>query len=402
MSLIIFSISLYIEFIQYKNLTNKKTKFLNNVFVESQYYKKDKIIFKLRHKNILFYSSSKENLKNLKHRFIDILILTNRITFLDYLKGFYATGLYISLNKENTLYQKNLKYIKNQHDSNKITNLFQAIFLASSISPKDRRVFTLYGISHLIAISGFHIAILLSILLFILNPIYKFFQQKYFPYRNRWLDLSIISLLILVGYLYFIGSPPSLLRSLFMYFLAIIFLFSYIKILSFNVLFITATILIALNPRLAFSLGFFLSLSGVFYIYLFLKWAKNIPIIAQALLLNIFLFLMMLPIVHYFFNIFSIYQILSIPMSILFTIFYPLYLFLHLINYGAIFDNYLLILINAKMEFITIQTPLWLYITYILSSLLSIKYTFFFYLSVVISLVFFIFMLYSYIGTIVN
>ncbi len=322
---------------------------------------------------------------------MNIFILTNRISFLEYLRGFYATSLYIELHKKDTLYQKSLKFISSQHKIKDLTNLYQAIFLASSLSPTQRKIYNLYGISHLIAISGFHISILIAVLFFILNPIYKLFQQKYFPYRNRWIDLSLISLIILVGYLYFIGSPVSLLRSLFMYGLVIIFVFSHIRILSFHTLLITAIFLISLNPRLMFSLGFFLSLSGVFYIYLFLHYYKDMNKTIMVIALNIFLFLMMLPIVHYFFYLGSLYQALSIPLSILFSVFYPISLLLHIFKLGYIFDDIILKMINIKISYIHIETPMLLYIGYIISSLIAIKYKIFFYLSLFISIIFFIF-----------
>jgi competence protein ComEC len=394
-SLLLFSFNLFLDYKNYKEFTAKKTIFLNNAFIENQYIKKNKFIFKLRYKDMLFYTSSKENLKNIKHRFINILILTNRISFFDYLSGFYATSLYIELHKKDTFYQKSLKFISSQHNNKDLTNFYQAIFLASSLSPKQRKIYNLYGISHLIAISGFHISILIAVLFFILNPLYKIFQQKYFPYRNRWIDLSLISLVILIAYLYFVGSPPSLLRSLFMYGLAIIFVFSHIKILSFNTLLITAIFLISLNPRLLFSLGFFLSISGVFYIYLFLHYFKDANKVLIIFVLNIFLFLMMLPIVHYFFYMGSLYQMLSIPLSILFSIFYPISLFLHIFQIGYLFDSFILKMINIKISYIQIQTPLYLYIGYILSSIMAIRYKIFFYLSLFVSLIFFIFIVIS-------
>ena len=389
-SLIIFSLNVLLEYKNYKEFTNKKTIFLNDVFVENQYIKKDKFIFKLRHRNISFYTASRENLKNLKHRFINVLILTDRVSFFDYLSGFYATSIYMELQKKDTLYQKSLSLISSQHDNQDITNFYQAIFLASSLSPNQRKIYNLYGISHLIAISGFHISILIAVLFFILNPIYKIFQQRYFPYRNRWIDLSLISLFVLILYLYFVGSPPSLLRSLFMYGLAIIFVFSHIKILSFNTLLITGIFLMALSPRLIFSLGFFLSISGVFYIYLFLHYFKDKNKLVIILTLNMFLFLMMLPIVHYFFYIGSLYQMLSIPLSILFSIFYPMSLFLHIFELGYLFDGLILKMISIKISYIQIETPWYLYVGYIFTSLGAIRYRFLFYLSVFISLVLFV------------
>ena len=47
------------------------------------------------------------------------------------------------------------------------------------------------------------------------------------------------------------------------------------KIISMQTLFLTMAILIAFFPRLAFSIGFYLSIFGVFYIFLFLLHYEN-------------------------------------------------------------------------------------------------------------------------------
>jgi len=332
-------------------------------------------------------------LQDIKYRYISLAVITNRVSFLEYLQGFYVPSFYIQLHKQNTAYQKSISFIDNQHNNKDISSLYKAIFLASSLSTNQRNIFNLYGISHLVAISGFHISIIIGVLFIIFNPLYKIIQRKYFPYRNRWLDLSIFSFVIVFAYLIFIGSPPSLLRSVFMYFLLIVLAFSYLEILSFSTLSIVYLSLIAIDIRLLFSLGLFFSISGVFYIYLFLKYYKNMNKVLIVLFLNVYLFISIAPIIHYFFPISSPYQTLSIPLSIVFSLFYPISFLLHLINEGNLLDGFLLKAINLDIPFIEVKTPLYLYISYIISSLIATKYKLFFIFSLIIASLFWIYLM---------
>jgi len=126
-------------------------------------------------------------------------------------------------------------------------------------------------------------------------------------------------------------------------------------------LFITILLLLALFPRLLFSLGFGLSVAGVGYIFLFLIHFKSLNKIWQFILLPIWVYLMMLPYSLVIFGNFSLYHPLSILWSILFTLFYPLMIFLHLINHGNLLDTPLEMLLHLETtaEHITLNAK-WL------------------------------------------
>ena len=82
---------------------------------------------------------------------------------------------------------------------------------------------------------------------------------------------------------------------------------------------------------------------------------------------------MTLPVI-YFFPLISFQQFLSIFLSAIFVIFYPLTLVLHFINFGNIFDAVLKEFFNFKLYASNIQIPLWIFISYIIASLLSIRF----------------------------
>ena len=139
---------------------------------------------------------------------------------------------------------------------------------------------------------------------FLISPLYRFFQNRYFPYRNAKIDLTIFLLLIVFGYLYLIDFTPSFLRAFAFSLIAFIFLIFHIKILSFQTLLITIFTLIALSPQLLFHIGFWFSVCGVFYIFLYLHWFENsFNKIVHVLFLNAYVFLCINLIIHFFFPI---------------------------------------------------------------------------------------------------
>ncbi len=124
-----------------------------------------------------------------------------------------------------------------------------------------------------------------------------------------------------------------------------------IKVISMQTLLITLLLLLALWPTLLFSMGFWLSISGVFYIFLFLKYFDDLKRWQMGLGIAIWVYLMMLPLSLYLFETFSLAHPLSIIWTLLFLPFYMLSLGLHVIGFGGLFDSffvYVLGLLKAK------------------------------------------------------
>jgi len=166
--------------------------------------------------------------------------------------------------------------------------------------------------------------------------------------------------------------PPSLLRAFIMFIFALFLLRNNIKLISFETLFIISIFIIALYPKLLFSLSLWFSISGVFYIFLFIKYFSHLNKLLQFILFNFWLYLSINPITHYFFATTALEQLYSPILTILFTVFYPLTAFLHLLNIGETFDLYLDALINMDIYSIEVYTPSWFFILYILISLFAI------------------------------
>ncbi|MCT7571448.1 ComEC/Rec2 family competence protein [Aliarcobacter butzleri] len=365
-------INILLEYGKYLEFIDEEV-FETKVEVLNIYEKDDKDILKLKTSNFEFFTNMPKNEEIKRFDLLNILIVSRNIDFIDYLKGFYTKIIYFDeLQKEQTFKDKIIKNIENNHQNEKIIELFNALFLAVPVSKELRDVITAYGIAHVVALSGFHLVVLSFVIYWILYFPYKFFQDRYFPYRNRKLDILLITIAILFYYLILTDIVPSLLRAFVMFCLGIYLLRSNIKILSYMTLFYTFLIVIAFYPKYIFSIGFWFSIFAVFYIYLFIQYFKNYNKWLLFIFFNIWMFLIFNPIVHYYFPQTSYEQFFSIPITIFFNFFYPAEIFAHIFGFSDYFDEYLKIFIEYKIYVYEVFTPLYFYILYLFVSFLSI------------------------------
>jgi len=372
----ILTYSLLIEYQNYKNITRFDTALVDATVIK-QYIKtknsKTYQVLKLKSDdNFTFYTTANSSLQDVKGKILKLEIFTNNISFYQYFTQFYTYSYIKNIPDKLTLKEKlNLK-IAGIHEDTDISNIYQALYTATPLNKGLQKTFSYLGVSHLLAISGFHLGVLSTLLFFLLKYPYKFLQNRFFPYRNSKTDIFIIISLTLLSYMLFLDSPPSLIRAYFMLLIGFILYDRGIKIISMQTLFLTIIILISFDSRLLFSLGFWLSVSGVFYIFLFLIHFKNLNKIWQFTLVPIWVYLLMLPFSLAIFGNFSIYHPLSIIWTTLFSIFYPLSIFLHLIGFGNLLDEVLLNFISLKQCFTTSNFSYSYLFIHVMLSLLSI------------------------------
>ena len=159
------------------------------------------------------------------------------------------------------------------------------------------------------------------------------------------------------------------------------FLFTrWIDLFSFGTLAVTITLLLALFPSLLFSIGFWFSVAGVFYIYLFLHHFRHLHPVLILVLLNFFIFAAMLPVVHSVFEKFTFYQLLSPLLSLLFALFYPAAILLHLIGQGSLLDPGMAWLFDTEMTRLELSVSLPFLLFYLLLSLLATLNRHYFYI----------------------
>jgi len=270
--------------------------------------------------------------------------------------------------------------IEKQHENSMISSFYKAIFFATPLDRALRTQVSSLGISHLIALSGYHLAILSGVLFFIIRLFYRPLQEKFFPYRFDLYDIGFIVLALLAWYVWFVGSPPSLIRSYMMMLLGWILLVLGMELLSFTFLATIIMLLLVIFPKLLLSLAFWFSVMGVFYIFLLLQYFSHFNKYIITLLISFGIFILMLPIVHMVFPVVNSLQLSSPFLSLGFSIFYPVSIGLHFLGLGNMFDELLLKLFVLKVQdYNFILTPIYGTV-YILLTLLSIYSKYIFYL----------------------
>ena len=370
-----FIISISIEYTKYQELVYEEL-YETNAEVLNIYEKDKYDVLKLKTNNFVFFTSIEKNHKIIKSDLLNIGILTLNIDFIKYLKGFYTYTIYFDvLQREKTIKDAIIRNIRSNHENKQISEVFEALFLAVPLSTQTREVFTNYGISHLVALSGFHLAVLSFLIYWIFYFPYSFFHERYFPYRNKKYDLLLITLSFLFLYLFLTNIVASLLRAFVMLTLGIILLRSNIKLITFNNLLFTFLIILAVFPNYIFSLSLWFSMFGVFYIFLFIKYFKDFKsIVIQILLFNFWIYFAMNPIVHYFFETTTYEQLYSPFITMAFTIFYPIELFAHLFGFAHVFDYYLELFLARNFYIFSVGISIYSFIIFIGLSFFSIFY----------------------------
>ena len=183
------------------------------------------------------------------------------------------------------------------------------------------------GITHLFALSGLHISIFSSILMFILNKIKC----------NELLSFIIVSLFLLL-FSFIASFTPSILRATIFFILSNINKIWYFFIKPKNLLYLTFILMVIINPNFIFYTGFILSFTITFFILLFNENNNK----TSLLKISIISFLSSAPIIinlsyeinvlGFVNNLFFIPYVSSIvfPFSLLTTIFKKLVIFLNI------------------------------------------------------------------------
>ena len=210
---------------------------------------------------------------------------------------------YISISKYKIISKnKNIYYsIKNKLVKSFNNNSYLYTFILGDKSYVDKQVVRSYqenGISHLFAISGMHI----SLLVLMIAKILKLFKINEY---NRFKITSIILFL----YLLLVGFSPSILRGVLFYFLFTINNIYYFYIKKINLFILVVSIALLINPRYIYDLGFLYSYSISLALLIFSDYLKGnyfISLLKVSLISN----LVSIPITLYSFNQINLLSIL--------------------------------------------------------------------------------------------
>jgi len=128
----------------------------------------------------------------------------------------------------------------------------------NQLTTETKADFSVSGISHILSVSGLHVAVVYAVLAFLLSFLDRF---------ERWrVPKQLLIVLILFFYAFVTGLSPSVLRSAFMFSLLALGKCLHRKSQTLNTVLFSAFVLLLWNPGYFFDLGFQLSYLAVFFI----------------------------------------------------------------------------------------------------------------------------------------
>ncbi|HLD23161.1 MAG TPA: ComEC/Rec2 family competence protein [Sulfuricurvum sp.] len=313
-------------------------------------------------------SSMSPYLRDLRGREVLIELQVAKVTFLDFLKGMYIRGVITEVYPHLSLKERWYRTIASAHEDQWMRELYGALFVATPMSQEFQALVGAMGLSHILSISGYHYGIISLIVYFLLRRPYRWFQNRYFPYRHGNRDLFFIVFGILFFYLWALEFIPPMVRAFGMIAVGYWLYDRGIKVVSLQTLLIAVGVLLAFFPKLFFSLGFWFSSFGVLSIFIFIRYYEHWKPWQIFLALHIWCYLVLLPISLSVFGTFGWAHIGSIPLALLFNLYYPIVLALHLTSLGNFFDPYLLKLFESG-DVQAVSIPMWIGIGSILLAL---------------------------------
>jgi competence protein ComEC len=135
--------------------------------------------------------------------------------------------------------------------------LVSALVLGSTdrLTPETKNQFSVSGISHILSVSGLHVAVVYAVLAFLLS-----FLDRFERFR---VPKQLLLIVLLFTYAFVTGLSPSVLRSAFMFSLLAFGKCLHRKSQTINTVLFSAFVLLLWNPGFLFDLGFQLSYLAV-------------------------------------------------------------------------------------------------------------------------------------------
>lgn len=160
-----------------------------------------------------------------------------------------------------------LKTIKTQFNT-EVSGVISALLLGDkgSLDKNIKSDFSKAGAMHVLAVSGLHVGIVLALLTTFISRFKKWFSKK---------KALLISILLLWLYAAITGFPLSVVRACFMFTLLSLSLLSNRQNNLLNTLFFSAFVLLLINPKWIFDIGFQLSYMAMLGIFLFQPVLEN-------------------------------------------------------------------------------------------------------------------------------
>ena len=231
-----------------------------------------------------------------------------------------------------------LKYLNNHLSSESYKYTEALIFGDNNLDSDIKDAYSVLGISHILAISGFHIIIIFKLISFIL--------LKLFHYHGDLLPNIILGLFVL-----FIGFPPSALRAWLFLVITSLNKKGRIHYTKLDILSVSAILMILNNPYILFSTSFILSFLVSFILLYTSDFIKGNNNLLNKYKIYIIMYLSTLPFVLRITNVISLLSFLLSPILSLFIgyIILPTSIILSIFPVLDIFLKYIFIFIDAYL-----------------------------------------------------
>ena len=325
-----------IKFVKEKENLNNKTIFIieeyhindlslnlilsNKIKIKASYYFKDEE----EKKNFIKYYDFKDKIK-INYEILNLKKKNNKelFNYYNYLKN-KNINYNILINKM-TLIKKSknpLIIIKNKIyryiSSKKTSNYMKAFILGNNEINKDyKRIYKKLGINHLFAISGMHISIFTAIFL-------KLFKLLKIEEDKRYIFVSIL----LIFYMFLTSFLPSITRAGIFFILLAINRIYYFYIKPINILLLTISLILLINPYFILDIGFIYSSLISFFLIYFSDYLEDLSYFKSLLFVSIISMIVSFPITIYLnfeINLLSfIFNLFYVPFVSI--IFFPLLL----------------------------------------------------------------------------
>lgn len=370
--------SLAVDLYTLSNL-NTQTKLQTTATVEKQVHAftqwgdaYDKITLQTK-EGLTLFTSFKLSPTPITHHEVNITVPWKEISLQEFYQGVYVSDVNVTSQfVPPSGWTRSLReYIASQHTTREMKELFGALFFDDPISLELQEKVSLFGLAAILSLSGLNVGILTVLIIFLLKPLYIFFQKRYFPYRNRQSDLMIFAIVVMVGYLVVVDFTPSFLRAVVMMVVGFVFYAKRIEIFSFASLLLVVVLILAFVPALVFSIGFWLSVAGVYFIYLFLHYWGEMASWKVYVGLTFWIYVIMLPIIHALFPLFSDLQLTSPLTSMAYDLFYPASVVLHMVGLGGLMDDMLISFLSISTNGRMVHTPLWFFYLFVVTALIA-------------------------------
>ena len=247
------TVPFYHDFLFYQKRDTLLTPFLPGDVVEAQVYCSH--FTEVKHAD-LFDSKQFWNRKGIHA----ILWMKNKARFI----SAPSFSLYSRIRR---LQEKLINDLNQQNISAESKQLLAALLLGAkkSVTKPIASQFSRLGLSHILALSGLHISLLYGVCAFLVS----------FLFKHQPITQSLLLSLVILFYAVLTGLSPSVMRASLMFLLYAFTLLVDRRTSVYNVIFLSAFILLVFQPNLLYSVGFQLSYMAVIgIVYFYTKFAK--------------------------------------------------------------------------------------------------------------------------------